>query len=68
MGVLLASNESEVSDANTVYATSSNTEALRDKICVHISPGKTCPDLDSPRIFANDDVIEPGHRDLYTWG
>ena len=68
MGMSLASAESKASDANTVYATSSNTEALRDKICVHIGPGKAGPNLDSPRIFANSDVIEPGHRDLYAWG
>jgi hypothetical protein len=64
----LASTKSKASDADTIKTTSYNIEALGNKICVHISPGKSRPNLNSERIFANDDVIEPGHRDVYTWG
>jgi hypothetical protein len=64
----LASTKSKASDANTIHPSSDNIEALRDKICVHIGPGKARPDLDGPRIFADDGVIEAGHRDMYTWG
>ena len=62
-----APTKSEAGDANTIYATSDNIEALGDKISVHIRPRKACPNLNSPRIFADDDVIEPSHRDVYTW-
>jgi hypothetical protein len=64
----LASTKGEASDANTIYATSDNIEAPRDKIRIHIGPGKACSNLNSPRIFADGDVIEPGHRDVYTLG
>ena len=64
----LASTQGKASDANTIHATADNIEALRDKIFVHIGPGKACPDLDGPGIFADDDVIEAGHRDMYTFG
>ena len=64
----LASTKSKASDANTIQATPSNINALRNKICVYISPGKAGPDLDSLRIVADDDVIKSGHRDVYTRG
>jgi hypothetical protein len=64
----LASTKGEASDANAIYATSDNIETLRDKIRIHIGPGKACSDLDSPRIFTDGDVIEPGHRDVNTLG
>ena len=67
-GITLASTKSKASDANTIQATSNNIEALGDKIRVHIGPGEACPNLDSLRMVADDDVIEPGHRDVYTWG
>ena len=64
----LASPKSKACDANTIHATSDNIEAPRNKVCVHIGPGKACPNFDSPRIFADGDVVESGHRDVYTWG
>jgi hypothetical protein len=67
-GTALASTEREASDANTVQATSDNIETLGDKISIHVGPGEARSNLDSPMIFADDDVIEPGHRDVYTWG
>jgi hypothetical protein len=45
-GMALASTKGKASDADTIQATSDNIEPLGDKICVHISPGKACPDLD----------------------
>ena len=35
---------------------------------MHIGPGEAGPDFYSPRIFADGDVIKPGHRDVYTLG
>jgi hypothetical protein len=67
-GIVLASTKSKASDTNTIQATSDNIEALRDKISVYIGPCKPCPNFDSLIIFADDDFIEPGHRDVYTWG
>jgi hypothetical protein len=64
----LASTKSKASDADTIQATSDNIETLGNKVCVHISPGKARPNLYSLRIFANDNVVEPRHRDMYTWG
>jgi hypothetical protein len=63
-GTALASTESEASDANTIQATSDNIEAFGDKIFVHIGPRKARPNLDGPRVFTDDNVIEPGHRDV----
>jgi hypothetical protein len=62
----LASTKNKAGDANSIHASSGDTEALRDKICVHIGPGKACPDLDGPGIFVDGDIVEPGHRDMYT--
>jgi hypothetical protein len=64
----LTSTKSNTSDANTIRATSDNIEALGDEISVHISPRKARPNLDSLTTFADGDVIEPGHRDVYTCG
>jgi hypothetical protein len=64
----LASTQGKASDANTIHATADNIEALRNKVFVNIGPGKACPDLDSPGISADGDVIEAGHRDMYTLG
>ena len=64
----LASTQGKACDANTIHASSDNIEALRDKIFVHIGPGKACSNLDGPSIFADDDVIEAGHRDMYALG
>ena len=64
----LASTKSKASNANTIQATSDNIDALGDKICVYIGPGKTCPDFDSLGTVAHDDIIEPSHRNMYTWG
>jgi len=64
----LASAKSKASDANAIRATSDNIEALGDKISVHIGPRKARSNLDSLITFADDDVIEPGHRDVYTCG
>jgi len=66
-GTALASTEREASDANTVQATSNNIETLGDKIFIHVGPGKARSNLDNPMIFADDDISEPGHRDVYTW-
>ncbi len=63
--ITLASTKGEAGHANTIQATSDNIEALRDKIRVYIGPCKPCPDFDSLTIFADDDVIEPGHQDVY---
>jgi hypothetical protein len=68
IGMRLASTKSKASYANTIQATSDNIDALRDKICVYIGPGKAGPNLDSLRIVADYDVIESGHRDVYTRG
>ena len=62
------SPKSKTGDANTIDATSDNIKAFRDKICIHISPGKACSNLNSLRIFAYCDVFEPGHRDVYALG
>ena len=67
-GVTLTSTKSKACDTDTIQATSDNSEALRNKILVHIGPCKPCPDFDSLIIFTNDDVVEPGHRDVYTRG
>jgi hypothetical protein len=64
----LTSTKSKASDANTIRASSDNIEALGDEIFVHIGPRKARPNLDSLITFADDDVIEPGHRDVYTCG
>jgi hypothetical protein len=62
--IALASTESEASDADTIQATSDNIEALGDEIFVHIGPRKARPNLDSTTVFTDDNVIEPGHRDV----
>jgi hypothetical protein len=64
----LTSTKSKASDTNTIRASSDNIEALGDEISVHIGPQKARPNLDSLITFADDDVIEPGHRDVYTCG
>jgi hypothetical protein len=64
----LASTKSKASDANAIRATSDNIEALGDEISVHIGPRKARPNFDGLTTFADDDVIEPGHRDVYTCG
>jgi hypothetical protein len=64
----LASTMSKASDADTIQAASDDIDALRDKICVYIGPGKAGPNFNSLRIVADDDVIESGHRDVYTPG
>ena len=61
--ITLASTKSKASDTNTIQATSDNIKALGNKICVYVGPCKPCPDFDG-FIFAEDDVIEPGHRDV----
>jgi hypothetical protein len=67
-GTVLASTKSKASNTNTIQATPDDVEALRDKICVYIGPCKPCPDFDGLIIFADNDFIEPGHRDVYTRG
>jgi hypothetical protein len=62
----LTSPKSKAGDANTIDATSDNIKALGDKIRIHIGPCEACSNLDSLRIFADCDVFEPGHRDVYT--
>jgi len=61
-------SEGKASDASPVNASSDNIETLWDEIGVHIGPRKARSNLNSPIIFADDDVIESGHRDLYTSG
>jgi hypothetical protein len=68
IGMALASTKSKASDANTIQATSDDIDALWDKICVYIVPGKARPNLNGLGIVAYDDVIESGHRDVYTRG
>jgi len=67
-GIALASTESKASDANTIQATSDNIEALGDEIFVQIGPREARPNLDSPTVFTDDNVIELGHRDVNPWG
>jgi hypothetical protein len=64
----LTSTKSKASDANTIRAAFDNIEALGDEISVHIDPRKARPNLNSLITFADDDVIEPGHRDVYAYG
>ena len=64
----LTSTKSKTSDANTIRPTSDNIEALWDEISVHIGPRKARPNLDGLITFTDDDVIEPGHRDVYACG
>jgi hypothetical protein len=68
IGMTLASTKSKAGDANTILATSDDIDALRDKICVYIGPGKAGSNLNGLGIVADDDVIESGHRDVYTPG
>jgi len=65
--VTLTSTKSKASNANAIQATSDNGETLGDKMCVYVGPCKPCPNFDSLIIFANYDVIEPGHRNVYAW-
>ena len=66
--MVLTSAKSKASDANTIHTTSDNIEALGDEISVHIGPRKARPNFDSLVTFADDEVIEPGHRDVYACG
>jgi hypothetical protein len=67
-GTALTPTKGKASDANTIQATSDNIEAVGNEISVHIGPRKARPNLDSLTTFADGDVIEPGHRDVYTCG
>jgi hypothetical protein len=64
----LASTKGQASDANAIQATSDNIEALWDEVIIDIGPGKPSPDLDRPRVFTDDNLLEPRHGYVYAAG
>jgi hypothetical protein len=67
-GIALASTKGKASHAYSGQATANNIEALGNKVRIHLGPGKPGANLDSSKVFMNDDVLEPGHRYVHAKG
>jgi hypothetical protein len=65
--VALTSTKGQASDTNPIQATSDNIEALGDKVPIDICPGQPCPNVDSHRVFMNDNIPESGHGYVYAY-